>query len=184
MKHYARIILWQSHTWHFSNCAFWCENHKFRVLSCSTSSCTYLISILYSRWTMFKSNFVNNCTFWQAISQIKQSKPIMTYIYILMSIFINIDNAVQVKRKPITSVTGRPIQKFWTFLINALWPFFSVNHGTPRTAKYTGQFKSRMTAHGHTYVGSLARFRKRHTFSMEPFSSKSCLKNLAISMFT
>ena len=35
-----------------------------------------------------------------------------------------------------------------------------------------------------TYVGSLAKFKKRHTFSIEPFSSKSCLKNLAISIFT
>ena len=33
-------------------------------------------------------------------------------------------------------------------------------------------------------VGSLAKLRKRHTFSMDPFSSKSCLKNLAASMFT
>lgn len=35
-----------------------------------------------------------------------------------------------------------------------------------------------------TYVGSLAKFRNRQTFSIEPFSSKSCLKNLAVSMFT
>ena len=35
-----------------------------------------------------------------------------------------------------------------------------------------------------THVGSLARLRKRHTFSMEPFSSKSCLKNRAVSMLT
>ena len=36
----------------------------------------------------------------------------------------------------------------------------------------------------HTYVGSLAKFRNKQTFSMDPFSSKSCLKNLAVSMFT
>lgn len=35
-----------------------------------------------------------------------------------------------------------------------------------------------------TYVGSLAKLRKRHTFSIEPFSSKSCLKNRAVSMLT
>lgn len=35
-----------------------------------------------------------------------------------------------------------------------------------------------------TYVGSLAKFKNKHTFSIEPFSSKSCLKNLAASMFT
>lgn len=35
-----------------------------------------------------------------------------------------------------------------------------------------------------THVGSLAKFRKRHTFSMEPFSSKSDLKKRAVSMFT
>ena len=33
-------------------------------------------------------------------------------------------------------------------------------------------------------VGSFARLRNKHTFSMEPFSSKSCLKNLAVSMLT
>ena len=33
-------------------------------------------------------------------------------------------------------------------------------------------------------MGSLARFRKRLTFSIEPFSSKSCLKKRAVSMFT
>ena len=33
-------------------------------------------------------------------------------------------------------------------------------------------------------VGSLARLRKRQTLAMEPFSSKSCLKNLAVSMLT
>ncbi len=36
----------------------------------------------------------------------------------------------------------------------------------------------------NTYVGSLARLRNRHTFSIEPFSSKSCLKNRAVSMLT
>lgn len=35
-----------------------------------------------------------------------------------------------------------------------------------------------------TYVGSLAKFKNRHTLSMEPFSSKSDLKNRAVSMFT
>ena len=35
-----------------------------------------------------------------------------------------------------------------------------------------------------SYVGSLARFKNKHTFSIEPFSSKSCLKNRAVSMFT
>lgn len=35
-----------------------------------------------------------------------------------------------------------------------------------------------------TYVGSLARLRNKHTLSMEPFSSKSDLKNLAVSMLT
>ena len=35
-----------------------------------------------------------------------------------------------------------------------------------------------------SYVGSLARFKKRQTFSILPFSSKSCLKNRAVSMFT
>ena len=35
-----------------------------------------------------------------------------------------------------------------------------------------------------TYVGSLAKFKNKHTFSMDPFSSKSCLKNLAVSMLT
>ena len=33
-------------------------------------------------------------------------------------------------------------------------------------------------------VGSFAKFKNRATFSIEPFSSKSCLKNLAVSMFT
>lgn len=33
-------------------------------------------------------------------------------------------------------------------------------------------------------MGSLAKFRKRQTFPMEPFCSKSDLKNLAVSMFT
>ncbi|KAF1747742.1 hypothetical protein GCK72_024208 [Caenorhabditis remanei] len=33
-------------------------------------------------------------------------------------------------------------------------------------------------------VGSLAKLRKRHTFSMDPFSSKSCLKKRAVSMLT
>lgn len=33
-------------------------------------------------------------------------------------------------------------------------------------------------------MGSLARLRNRHTFSMDPFCSKSDLKNLAVSMFT
>ena len=33
-------------------------------------------------------------------------------------------------------------------------------------------------------MGSLARLRNRHTFSIEPFSSKSCLKNLAVSILT
>ena len=33
-------------------------------------------------------------------------------------------------------------------------------------------------------VGSFAKLRKRQTFSIEPFSSKSCLKNLAVSMLT
>lgn len=35
-----------------------------------------------------------------------------------------------------------------------------------------------------TYVGSLAKFKNRHTLSMDPFSSKSDLKNRAVSMFT
>lgn len=35
-----------------------------------------------------------------------------------------------------------------------------------------------------TYVGSLAKFKKRQTLSIEPFSSKSDLKNRAVSMFT
>ena len=35
-----------------------------------------------------------------------------------------------------------------------------------------------------TNVGSFAKLRKRHTFSIEPFSSKSCLKNRAVSIFT
>ena len=35
-----------------------------------------------------------------------------------------------------------------------------------------------------SYVGSLARFKNKQTFSIEPFSSKSCLKNRAVSMFT
>lgn len=35
-----------------------------------------------------------------------------------------------------------------------------------------------------SYVGSLARLRNKQTLSMEPFSSKSDLKNLAVSMFT
>ena len=34
------------------------------------------------------------------------------------------------------------------------------------------------------HVGSLAKFRKRVTRSMEPFSSKSCLKKRAVSMLT
>lgn len=34
------------------------------------------------------------------------------------------------------------------------------------------------------HVGSLARLRKRQTFSIEPFSSKSCLKKRAVSLFT
>ena len=34
------------------------------------------------------------------------------------------------------------------------------------------------------YVGSLARLRNKQTFSMEPFSSKSCLKKRAVSMLT
>ena len=33
-------------------------------------------------------------------------------------------------------------------------------------------------------MGSLAKFRKRHTLPMVPFCSKSDLKNLAVSMFT
>lgn len=33
-------------------------------------------------------------------------------------------------------------------------------------------------------MGSLAKFRKRQTFPMAPFCSKSDLKNLAVSMFT
>lgn len=33
-------------------------------------------------------------------------------------------------------------------------------------------------------MGSLAKFRKRQTFPMLPFCSKSDLKNLAVSMFT
>ena len=33
-------------------------------------------------------------------------------------------------------------------------------------------------------MGSLAKFRKRQTFPMVPFCSKSDLKNLAVSMFT
>ena len=33
-------------------------------------------------------------------------------------------------------------------------------------------------------MGSLAKFRKRHTFSIDPFSSKSCLKNRAASILT
>lgn len=37
---------------------------------------------------------------------------------------------------------------------------------------------------GKTHVGSLAKFRKRQTFPMVPFCSKSDLKNLAVSMFT
>lgn len=41
-----------------------------------------------------------------------------------------------------------------------------------------------ITSKRNTYVGSLARLRKRQTFSMEPFSSKSCLKNRAISILT
>ena len=45
-------------------------------------------------------------------------------------------------------------------------------------------FKIRTRSKPTTYVGSLAKFRKRHTFSIEPFSSKSCLKKRAISMFT
>ena len=36
----------------------------------------------------------------------------------------------------------------------------------------------------YSHVGSLAKLRKRQTFSIEPFSSKSCLKNLAVSMLT
>lgn len=35
-----------------------------------------------------------------------------------------------------------------------------------------------------SYVGSLARFRKRQTLSIEPFSSKSDLKKRAVSMLT
>jgi hypothetical protein len=35
-----------------------------------------------------------------------------------------------------------------------------------------------------TNVGSLAKFKKRQTFSIDPFSSKSCLKNLAVSILT
>lgn len=35
-----------------------------------------------------------------------------------------------------------------------------------------------------TYVGSLARLRNKQTLSMEPFSSKSDLKNLAVSILT
>ena len=35
-----------------------------------------------------------------------------------------------------------------------------------------------------THVGSLAKLRKRQTFSIEPFSSKSCLKKRAVSLFT
>ena len=34
------------------------------------------------------------------------------------------------------------------------------------------------------YVGSLAKFKNRQTFSMEPFSSKSCLKKRAPSILT
>lgn len=37
---------------------------------------------------------------------------------------------------------------------------------------------------GRTHVGSLAKFRKRQTFPMVPFCSKSDLKNLAVSIFT
>ena len=36
----------------------------------------------------------------------------------------------------------------------------------------------------YTYVGSLAMFKNRQTFSIEPFSSKSCLKKRAVSIFT
>ena len=33
-------------------------------------------------------------------------------------------------------------------------------------------------------VGSLAKFKNKHTFSIEPFSSKSCLKKRAVSILT
>ena len=35
-----------------------------------------------------------------------------------------------------------------------------------------------------THVGSLTKLRKRQTFSIEPFSSKSCSKKQAASLFT
>jgi hypothetical protein len=35
-----------------------------------------------------------------------------------------------------------------------------------------------------SYVGSLAKFRNKQTFSIEPFSSKSCLKKRAVSILT
>lgn len=36
----------------------------------------------------------------------------------------------------------------------------------------------------NSHVGSLARFRNKHTLSIEPFSSKSDLKKRAVSMLT
>ena len=61
-------------------------------------------------------------------------------------------------------------------------PFLAHKGRTTGTNKWDKPLRQRNRP--TTYVGSLAKFRKRHTFSIEPFSSKSCLKNLAISMFT
>lgn len=56
-------------------------------------------------------------------------------------------------------------------------------------AKQTGIIPSNkepnITSGGRSaHVGSLARFKNRHTLSMEPFSSKSDLKKRAVSMLT
>lgn len=70
----------------------------------------------------------------------------------------------------------------------------NLDPGSIRDEAFTGAFTSltplipsllkRKEVTGFTYVGSLAKFKKRQTLSIEPFSSKSDLKNRAVSMFT
>ena len=60
----------------------------------------------------------------------------------------------------------------------------SRSNNTLDTESHSRQSRISSSGEGATDVGSLAKLRKRVTRSNEPFSSKSCRKNRAVSMLT
>ena len=101
---------------------------------------------------------------------------VYAYLHMALCKYINIYHYMKISYQVSFHVHIRAYMRTYVYIYNTMGEKKRKKNGT----RYSAVVRARRGVMMRSMVGSLARFKKRHTFSMEPFSSKSCFFFLCV----